>query len=196
MSGRDGPARRRAASAADPAAAEPSASRDEALAEAVRFVLRSTRKRPQTEAEVAAKLRRRGNGEDVIERTLAEARRHGLVDDAAFAVAWVEDRGRHRGFGAARLREELARRGVCDADIDAALRRLDDRDDHTTAVELARQRAARLPGNLSQDARVRRVGGYLVRRGHPPGLAERAAREALGAAEPADEADPASGAQR
>lgn len=153
----------------------------EAVADAVRFVQRSTRHRPQTEAEIAAKLAQRDYGQDTIDAALAEARRQGMVDDAAFAAAWVEDRGRTRGFGAARLRTELARRGVVDADIDAALARLADRDDHSTAVELARARLRQLPTGLSAEAVVRRVGGYLLRRGHPPGLAERAAREVAGA---------------
>jgi regulatory protein len=172
----------------------PGAHPDDAVAAAVRFVVRSTRTHPQTEAEVAAKLRRGGHDETVIDRALAEARRQGLVDDAAFAAAWVEDRGRNRGFGTARLRDELDRRGVCEADIDAALHRLADRDDHTAAVELARRRAAQLPGTLSVDAKLRRLGGYLVRRGHAPGLAERAAREVLDLPDPVGEADPAAGA--
>lgn len=147
---------------------------------AVQFVLRSTEKRPQTEAEVADKLRRRGYGEQVVDAALAEARRVGAVDDAAFATAWVEDRGRNRGFGQARLRTELQRRGVEDAQIDAAVRQLDDRDDHSTAVTLARRRARQLPDHLDQAALLRRLGGYLTRRGYPPGLAERAAREVAG----------------
>lgn len=166
--------------------AQAQASTDQAVASALRFVLRSTQNRPQTEAEVASKLRGRDYGDDTIERALAEARRQGVVDDSAFAAAWVEDRGRQRGFGAVRLREELGRRGVTPADIDAALRRLDDRDDHTTAVELARTRAQQLPANLTPEAMVRRLGSYLMRRGHPPGLAERAAREVAGASEGED----------
>lgn len=156
---------------------------DQAVASALWFVLRSTQNRPQTEAELASKLRGRDYGDGTIGRALAEARRQGAVDDSALAAAWVEDRGRRRGFGVTRLRDELARRGVSEADIDAALRQLADRDDHTTAVELARTRARQLPANLTREASVRRLGNYLVRRGHPPGLAERAAREVVGAAE-------------
>lgn len=153
----------------------------EAVADAVRFVQRSTRHRPQTEAEIAAKLAQRDYGQDTIDAALAEARRQGMVDDAAFAAAWVEDRGRQRGYGVARLRTELARRGVVDADIDAALTLLSDRDDHTAAVGLARTRLRQLPAGLSTEALVRRLGGYLMRRGHSPGLSERAAREVVGA---------------
>ncbi|GEM_PF-2611933 len=151
---------------------------DDPVGEALAFVLRSTRQRPQTEAEVARKLARREHGEDVIDAALARARDLGAVDDAAFARAWVEDRGRGRGYGTARLREELRRKGVTDADIDAALLALADRDEHSTAVDLARRRLARLPAGLDAAAVLRRLTGYLVRRGYPPGLAERAAREA------------------
>lgn len=150
---------------------------DEQVNAALRFVLRSTQNRPQTEAEIVRKLRQREYADETIDQTLSAAKQQGLIDDGAFAAAWVEDRGRQRGFGPVRLREELARRGVGEVDIDTALRQLDDRDDHRTAVELARARARQLPGNLSREALVRRLGGYLMRRGHPPGLAERAARE-------------------
>lgn len=150
---------------------------DEQVNAALRFVLRSTQNRPQTEAEIVRKLRQREYADETIDQTLSAAKQRGLIDDGAFAAAWVEDRGRQRGFGPVRLREELARRGVGEVDIDTALRQLDDRDDHRTAVELARARARQLPGNLSREALVRRLGGYLMRRGHPPGLAERAARE-------------------
>lgn len=155
---------------------------DEQVNAALRFVLRSTQNRPQTEAEIVRKLRQREYADETIDQTLSAAKQQGLIDDGAFAAAWVEDRGRQRGFGPVRLREELARRGVGEVDIDTALRQLDDRDDHRTAVELARARARQLPGNLSREALVRRLGGYLMRRGHPPGLAERAAREIAGSA--------------
>lgn len=153
---------------------------DEEVAQALRFVLRSTQTRPQTEAETAGKLRQRDYSEEIVEQTLAAARQQGLVDDTAFAVAWVEDRGLKRGFGASRLRDELAGRGVTEDVIEAALRRLEGRDEHHTALELARARARQLPANLSRDALVRRLGSYLMRRGHAPGLAERAAHEIAG----------------
>ncbi len=166
--------------------ADAAAGGDDPVAKALAFVLRSTRQRPQSEAEVAKKLRDREWGADVIDAALARARDLGAVDDGALARAWVEDRGRRRGFGAARLREELRRRGISDADVDAALASLADRDDHSVAVDLARRRHRQLPGGLDTTTVVRRLAGYLVRRGHPRGLAERAAREAVGLIEERD----------
>lgn len=156
---------------------------DEHVNAALRFVLDSTQRRPQTEAEIARKLRQRDYDDATIQQALTAAKHQGMIDDAAFAAAWVEDRGRQRGFGAVRLREELAGRGVGAVDIDAALHRLDDRDDHRTAVELARARVGQLPDGLSRDALVRRLGRYLLRRGHAPDVAERAAREVADGAE-------------
>ncbi|HEY8339378.1 MAG TPA: regulatory protein RecX [Egibacteraceae bacterium] len=172
-----------AASAAPPdtASGEPAAPAlsDEVKA-ALAYLLKSTAQRPQTEAELRDKLRRRDVDDDVSDAAIAEAKRLRAVDDAAFARAWVEDRGRARGFGTARLRAELRRRQVPDELIDEALHRLDGRDDLAVATELAAKRAATLPASLPPETVARRLVAYLVRRGHPPALAQRAAITASG----------------
>lgn len=177
---------------ADPTAQEPPAAReatgDEDRAgedrpqtqQALSFVLRSTGNRPQSEAEVAAKLRSRGYGEDVVEETLTLARGYGAVDDAAFAAAWVEDRGWHRGFGVARLRRELRERQIPEALVDEALAALDSRDELAVATEVARERVRQLPASLTTDAIARRLYGYLGRRGYPEALAQRVALSVSG----------------
>lgn len=147
---------------------------------ALAYLLKSTAQRPQTEAELRDKLRRREVDDDVADAAIAEAKRLRAVDDAAFARAWVDDRGRERGYGVARLRTELRRRRVPDDLVDEALRRLDDRDDLAVATDLAAQRAATLPASLSPETVARRLVAYLVRRGHPPALAQRAAISASG----------------
>lgn len=147
---------------------------------AVAFVLRSTQQRPQTEAEVRAKLAAREVPDEVAEAALARAREVGAVDDVAFARAWVEDRGRQRGYGVGRLREELRRRLVPESIAQVALSALEDRDDWSAATELARERLRRLPASLQAEAIARRLAAHLVRRGYAPGLAERVAVEVSG----------------
>lgn len=149
------------------------------VARAFAFVLRSTAQRPRTEAEVRAALDARGWG-DVADEVLARARDARAVDDAAFARLWVEDRGRSRGFGVARLRLELRRRLVPEPLIADALRLVEERDDLAVATELARARVGSLPASLQPEAVARRLQAYLVRRGHPPGLAQRVAIEVSG----------------
>lgn len=157
---------------------EPAPARD--VDAAFAFVLRSTANRPQTEAELATKLRGRAFDEDVVAATLARARAVGAVDDAAFAQAWVEDRGRMRGYGVARLRQELRRRRVPDDVAEAALVSLEGRDELAVATDLARQRAQQLPASLQPEALARRLVGFLARRGYPEGLSRRAAFSASG----------------
>jgi regulatory protein len=154
-------------------------SRDE-VAGAVAFLLRSTQHRPQTEAELRAKLAGRDVPGDVAEAAMARALEIGAVDDTAFARAWVEDRGHRRGFGAARLREELRRRLLPEELIAQALGVLDERDDLATATELARRRFGQLPNALSPEAAARRLHAHLQRRGYPPDLARRVATSVSG----------------
>lgn len=152
----------------------------EAIAAAVALVLRSTRSRPQTVAELRAKLSDRDYEATVIDAAITRGAELGAIDDAAFARAWVADRGMVRGYSAARLRQELRRRRVPQPLIDDALAQLDDRDDLTVATELARTRAQQLPAALAPDAVARRLLGFLARRGYPEALARRVAIDVSG----------------
>lgn len=153
-------------------ALEPSS---DAVRGAVRFVLRSTKARPQTEAELRAKLRDRGYVDDVIDAAVERASELGAIDDAAFAKAWVADRGMGRGYSALRVRDELRRRAVPEALIDGAVGALESRDDLAVATELARDRAQRMPNALEPEVVARRLLGFLARRGYPEGLSQRVA---------------------
>ena len=151
---------------------------DGEVGKAFAFLLRSTGARPQTEAELRGKLATREVPEDVAEEALERARAIGAVNDRAFALAWVEDRGRVRGYGVSRLRRELRRRQVPEALVEEALAGLEDRDEGAAALELARRRAQRMPASLPPDTVARRVIAFLVRRGYSPGTAQWAARQA------------------
>ncbi|HUH08549.1 MAG TPA: regulatory protein RecX [Egibacteraceae bacterium] len=147
---------------------------------ALAYILRSTQSRPQSEAEIAAKLRSREIPDDVAADAIARAKKIRAIDDEAFARAWVEDRGRQRGFGVARLRQELRRRQLSEGLIADALQQLDGRDDFTVAVQLARTRFRQLPASLEPDAAARRLAAFLARRGYPPALSQRAAMTVSG----------------
>lgn len=152
----------------------------EAVASALRFVLRSTKARPQTEAELRTKLRSRDHPDDVIDAAIDRATELGAIDDAAFARAWVNDRGVGRGYSALRVREELRRRLVPEGVIDEAMGVLETRDDLSVATELARTRAQRMPAALEPEAVARRLLGFLARRGYPEGLSRRVAIQVSG----------------
>lgn len=151
-----------------------------AAAAAVAFILRSTKARPQTVAEQRAKLSDRGYEPAIIDGAIARASELGAIDDAAFARAWVADRGLARGYSVSRLRQELRRRQVPQPLIDGALAQLDGRDDLAVATELARARAQRMPATLEPEALARRLLGFLARRGYSEALARRVAIDVSG----------------
>jgi regulatory protein len=132
---------------------------------------------PWTRIELTRRLQRRGAPADVATDVVADLVARGHVDDAAFARQWIATRSA-RGYGAGRLRAELAVRGVERAVIDAALAGLDANE----ALERARAAAARrlsALGRVDPERVAGRLRDYLLRRGHGAGVVARVVREAL-----------------
>jgi regulatory protein len=80
--------------------------------------LRYLAQRDHSRAELARKLGSHGSAEEV-EEVLARMGELGLQSDSRYAEAWV--RSKAGRFGAARLRSELARRGVDRELVDEAI---------------------------------------------------------------------------
>jgi regulatory protein len=141
--------------------------------------LRQLAVRPRTRAELAAALRTRGVADEVAEAVLDRYDEVGMIDDAAFARAWVSSRHHGRGLAARALGQELRRRGVDAEVVSEALAELDDETQARTAYELAVRKLRTTRGE--PDAVFRRVVGALARKGYPGGVAVRAVKEALAA---------------
>ncbi|UCF10294.1 MAG: RecX family transcriptional regulator [Candidatus Bipolaricaulota bacterium] len=136
------------------------------------------RYRPRTVAEARTRLIQRGHTAHEVDRTVAQARSEGLLDDRAFTKLWIEDCLQSRPLSRRAVRVELSDLGV-EAELIAVL--LDDlyppERETPLALELARQRTGRLSG-VDADRRLPRVVSYLTRRGFPRGLAIRVAKAA------------------
>ncbi len=154
----------------------------EALAR--RICLRLLTIAPRTRAQLAQALQRRGVPVGAAEAVLARFTDAGLVDDAAFARAWVESRHHSRGLSRRSLSAELRQRGVGSDDITEAVDALDPEQEVATARRLVEQKMARTRGQPTE-ARARRAAGALARKGYPPGLAFRLVKEALDGEGPA-----------
>ena len=102
----------------------------------------------------------------------------GLIDDAAFADAWVESRHHGRGLARRALARELRTKGVDSALIDVAVGRLDSEQEESTARELV-DRKLRSTRGLDREKRLRRLAGMLARKGYTEGLALRVVKQAL-----------------
>lgn len=133
---------------------------------------------PRTRRQLADALRKREIPDDVAEHVLERFQDVGLIDDQAFANAWVESRHRGRGLARRALARELRQRGVDTDRVTEAVGLLDSEQEEETARELVRRR---LPGTrgLDRDKRIRRLAGMLARKGYPEGLALKVVRDAL-----------------
>lgn len=119
---------------------------------------------PRTRAEVERRLNRAGIESAVVMSVVDSLCDTGVIDDRAFALAWVESRSRSRGLGAARLEAELRRKGVAPETIAASLATLDPADQVQKAGALARSFIG--SADISDAGVRRRLAGYLLRRGH------------------------------
>ncbi|MCZ7425060.1 regulatory protein RecX [Micromonospora sp. WMMA1949] len=173
------PRRGRRDRAAEPDAGEaPAPPRDEAEL-AREICLRQLAVRPRTRAELAGALARRGISEEVAEQVLDRYDEVGIVDDAAFARAWVSSRHNGRGLARRALANELRQRGVDGEVAGAALDGLDEETEAETARALVERKLRSARGE--PDAVFRRLVGMLARKGYPAGVAIRAVKDALAA---------------
>jgi regulatory protein len=165
------PGRRASGSPSEPTSDDPEA-------RARQICLRLLTAEPRTRAELAQALRRGGVPAEAAEAVLGRFTDVGLIDDAAFARAWVESRHHSRGLSRRTLSVELRRHGVNADEIREAVGSLDPEQEVITARRLVEQKLASTRGQ-PPEARARRAAGLLARKGYPPGLAYRLIKETL-----------------
>ena len=132
----------------------------------------------RSRSELAGKLARKNVPEAVATRLLDRFEEVGLVDDEAFARAWVQSRQPGKGLARRALAQELRRKGVDDEVAAVALDEVDPDDEVETARALVR-RKLRTVVTLDRDVKVRRLPGMLARKGYPAGVCFRVVREEL-----------------
>ncbi|MFJ4283536.1 recombination regulator RecX [Streptomyces massasporeus] len=133
---------------------------------------------PRTRKQLADALRKRQIPDDAAEEVLSRFEEVGLINDGAFADAWVESRHHGRGLARRALARELRTKGVDSTLIDEAVSQLDSEQEEETARELV-ARKLRSTRGLDRDKRLRRLAGVLARKGYPEGMALRVVRQAL-----------------
>ena len=127
-----------------------------ASASAIRHLAR----RPRTEAEVRAHLRRKFP-HDVVEQVIQDLSEQDLIDDAKFAQLWTESRLRAKPRSAWLVKRELINKGVASHIADDAV---SDCDDAQNAHRAAAAYSRRLHG-ADYETFHRRLYGYMGRRG-------------------------------
>lgn len=156
------------------------ASRSDAEAFARKILLDQLTGQARSRKELAERLAKKNVPDDLAARLLDRFEEVGLIDDAAFARAWVASRGRSEGRALARraLAQELRRKGVADEVAREALDEIDPVEEEAAARALVR-RKLRSMGSLAPEVRTRRLLGMLARKGYPGSLAMAAIRSEM-----------------
>ena len=147
-------------------------------ARARQICLRLLTAAPRTRAQLAQAMSRGGVPAEAAEAILVRFTDAGLIDDAAFARAWVESRHHSRGLSKRSLSAELRRNGIQNEQIREAVDALDPEQEVATARRLVERKLASTR-DRPPETRVRQAAGLLARKGYPPGLAFRLIREAM-----------------
>lgn len=123
--------------------------------------LRLLEYRARTESEMRQRLARKGYGETDIETTVTRLKTSGLLDDAAFARAWSENRTAGSPRSAYIIKRELKTKGIDAGTADEAVAAVDDGE---AAYRAALPRLKRLQALPPEEAR-RKLADFLRRRG-------------------------------
>ena len=144
---------------------------EENLEDAHEKALRFLEPRPRSTAEVRQHLLKKDVPADVVTRVIEKLTGAGLLDDAAFAKYWVENREEFRPRAGRALRFELKRKGLADTAISDAIGKIDESE---SAYRAGLARARRLSTLEYREFRDKLV-AFLARRGFSYEVAKRAA---------------------
>ena len=92
---------------------------EEMFAAARAFAMRSLARRESAESELAGRLRRQGFNEEVIDAVLDYCRGYHWIDDERYGAMAVRA-GATKGHGPIKIRFDLRRKGLGDAQIETA----------------------------------------------------------------------------
>ena len=151
--------------------------------------LRFLEARQRSADEVRRRLLQAGYRDDLVTRAIERLSELGIIDDEAFARAWVESRDRARPRGERALRSELRHKGIDRAIADEVL---EDREasvpeaDASAAMRLLERHAAALARVGDPRQRRQRAYALLARNGFDSETAVEAIARLLdqGAGEP------------
>ena len=140
----------------------------------------------RTRKELADKLAAKNVPDDIATRLLDRFEEVGLIDDEAFARAWIASRGATRSDVGRRLAkralaQELHRKGIDREVAREALEEIDPDDEAAAARALVRAKL-RSVERVDEVKATRRLVGMLARKGYGSGLAFAVVREELASA--------------
>ena len=139
--------------------------------------------RQRSVTEVRRRLRSAGYRHDLVDGAIERLLELGILDDEAFARAWVESRDRAHPRGERAIREELRLKGIDRATIDAVLDERREGDEGSPDRDAAQRLLDRNARSLERvaDPRQRRARAYalLARNGFDPDVCREVAAQVV-----------------
>ena len=123
-------------------------------------------------------LAKRGIDSEIAERILDRFEEAQIIDDEMFARVFTNSRVKTKGLAKSAIARELREKGVAQQVIDNALVELDSQSELARATELAVNRVRRMAG-LEREVILRRLSGFLARKGYSGDVVQSATRTAL-----------------
>lgn len=130
----------------------------------------------KTRYQLANILKKREIPDDIANAVLDRFTEAQLIDDAAFARAFVNSRMAISGKSKSVIARELKQKGVSAQDAQDALSVIDSELEDQTAYSVAKKRYQQL-SSLDPEVRRRRLMGFLLRRGFSSSLTTRILRD-------------------
>lgn len=117
-----------------------------------KYCLRLLSVRARSSREITERLREKDHTEQEIKKLREGLEREGLINDARFAVDWVERRLRTSPRGRAVIKRELLEKGISPEMIESAMDDVyEGRCDRDIAEEIARKKIKSISGNKKQN---------------------------------------------
>ncbi|GGR62321.1 hypothetical protein GCM10010197_31950 [Nocardioides luteus] len=132
--------------------------------------------------ELADKLEKKEVPAALATQLLDRFEEVGLIDDEAFARAWIASRQPGKGLARRALAQELRRKGIDDEVAREALDEIDPDDEREAGRRMVRRKLRSLE-RFDDQTKTRRLVGMLARKGYGAGVAFSIVREELALAD-------------
>lgn len=144
------------------------------------YALRLLNFKMRTSNEIKQRMREKEYSDEVIEKTIDYLYYLNYLDDREYAQKFIKDKSNLKKMGKERIKRELYAKGVDDEIIKEEIENIvDEEDEYETAMELAIKKLETTYRNDDKNARYRKLGGFLQRRGYSMGMVMKILKEIL-----------------
>lgn len=144
------------------------------------YALRLLNFKMRTSNEIKQRMREKEYSDEIIEKTIDYLYYLNYLDDREYAQKFIKDKSNLKKMGKERIKRELYAKGVDDEIIKEEIENIvDEEDEYETAMELAVKKLETTYRNDDKNARYRKLGGFLQRRGYSMGMVMKILKEIL-----------------